>query len=49
MYISNFKDKEYSYIIAMTEHIGGLLNNAWEPYQQFKARQKFENNLTIKK
>lgn len=26
LYISNFQDKEYSYIICLTEHIGGLLN-----------------------
>jgi len=27
LYISNFQDKEYSYIVALVEHIGGLLIN----------------------
>lgn len=27
LYISNFQDKEYSYIVALTEHIGALLPN----------------------
>ncbi len=27
LYVSNFQDKEYSYIIALSEHIGGLLVN----------------------
>lgn len=42
LYVSNFQDKEYSYIIALTEHVGFLYHTkSWLQMEEEKAREEF--------
>ena len=46
LYITNFQNKEYTYIIAMVDHVGALLNEG-EYYPYAYHHQQFKTKLII--